>query len=121
VFRISIHTINITTVADAGSVNIGNTVNAVQKQQVIEKPQPVPSPQKPEGPSIPEPTVPGPSPPGNPDGGDSSSPPGGPVGTRSFASGKRPGALWARLPHPPAIPRPVSGYRHPVVVISPPV
>ncbi|MDN4595030.1 hypothetical protein [Polycladomyces subterraneus] len=125
-FRISIHTINITTVSDAGSVNIGNTVNAVQKQQVLQETQPSPQPQKPEGPPALEPTVPGPSSPGTSDGGVPPAPPGGvapggPSCAGSFSSGNRPSALSSRLPHPPMIPRPVSGYRHPVVVISPSV
>jgi hypothetical protein len=122
VFRINIHTINITTVADAGSVNIGNTVNAVQKQQVMRETQPEPQPQIPEGSPTPEPTVPGPSPPGAPGGGAPPAPPdsvapGDPGKDRSPSSGNRSSALA----HLPKLPRPVSGYHHPVVVISPSV
>ncbi|MBN2911044.1 hypothetical protein JQC72_16245 [Polycladomyces sp. WAk] len=115
-FRISIHTINITTVSDAGSVNIGNTVNAVQKQQVTGVTQPGPQPQRP---PAPEPTVPAPPTPGAP--GGASAPPGTPSGAQPFSSGNGPGAVWARSSHPPALPHPVSGYRHPVVVVSPSV
>jgi len=118
VFRISIHTINITTVSDAGSVNIGNTVNAVQKQQVIRE-------RSGEPPAL-KPTVPGPSSPGAPGGGASPvSPdkvtPSDPGKGRSPSSGDRSSASLSHLSQLPKLPRPVSGYHHPVVVISPSV
>jgi hypothetical protein len=125
-FRISIHTINITTVSDAGSVNIGNTVNAVQKQQVMRETQPDTQPKRPGEPPALEPTVPAPSPPGAPGGGAPPAPPdsvapGDPGKGRSPSSGNRSSASLAHLPQLPKLPRPVSGYHHPVVVISPSV